>query len=1013
MTDTTEETSRIDRADIGEANIATLHVGDIKTSELARIANEVAQQGKQSKTLLESIARSVSSVSAATEASSAAGEVRAVEEPRKDSSRPDNANSGTTSTTAGAGETQGKTAKSPPKRQISASELVVVKPIALEVPTAAPAKTIKGDNQRQIQKEHDAPRPAGVKVVNPNESRKNRTINIGEIPTAPVAEAKATPAKVATSEGGQQADKPAPAGDPPRSAGFYLGDDGRVRRPDGKFATKVESRRFTKEQSAGGDKEASGGDPAYKHSLPLLLARAIGTMVLPKGRSGSQAGEVAGVATGGSFFLAAKEMAEIARDAKEAMKERGIQGKGDITPYLKKQFASLAAFNPLKRKAENSNSDTPQQQAPVPPKKAPGAATGSEPKSAVANQQDKQAAQLTGIAGEQSKQSESQHDAVIKKLDDLIDAVKPKGPGLVDSALDAGSDLFDWNKERRKGKGRGRTKPRVRGRGRFARMRAGMGRIMSKLPSISSASSRSGGALLSRGAVMGATRVAAAGGGLAAGGAAMAASGGVKAATGGASMVASGGAKAAAAGGSRLAGRAGLAVGGRLAGAIGVRAIPLVGQAIALGLAAKDGYDGYTDTEGQKRAFGIKDDKEVTTGQKSAMAAARVLDLGGITSGVSGLLGSAAGAMGFEKLQEALTFDSDDMARAIYEGMNLFDRLNPSDPPKNMTINNMGSSGITQRGITDGTGDWKGTPLKFSGTEAESGLPDGYLSAALAVESGGNWNAVNGQSGAMGGWQFMPKTAAGLGLSASEAFDPEKSTRAMITHTQQNQDYFRQNMGREATGRELYLLHQQGMGGGTKLLQNPNASAASLVGNAAVLQNGGRADMTSQEFVNMILNKYDRAEAANRANPGKAIDMDAVLGTKKPEYNIPAMLRGGPQAGEEAPPLIAPSKNAAPVTAAADPRVPAALRMPTDIQVISERNALTERGDKKPYAPGADTDTAMLGVLKSIDKSLKDQGKKSDAKAPSGGPLRSGGKPSVSSHPTMAGPMADFANDRR
>lgn len=999
MTDTTEETSRIDRADIGEANIATLHVGDIKTSELARITNEVAQQGKQSKTLLESIARSVGNVRIATEAPRAPNDAKAVKEPQKATERPYSNTSGATNNSEGAIKAQEKTTKGSQKRQISASELVIVKPVALEVPTEAPEKTPSGHSKANSQNELHTPKPVVAEVINPKESRKNRTINIGEIPGVPAAETKAPPSTMATSDSGQQADKPAPAGDPPRSAGFYLGDDGRVRRPDGKFATKVESRRFTKEQNAGGDKEAGTGDPAYKHSLPLLLARAVGTMVLPKGHAGSQAGEVAGVATGGSFFLAAKEMAEIARDAKEAMKERGIQGKGDIAPYLKKQFASLAAFNPLKRKAEKSSSDTAPTQTPVPPKKAPGAATGSEPKSAVANQQDKQAAQLTGIAGEQSKQSESQHDEVIKKLDDLIDAVKPKGPGLVDSALDAGSDLFDWNKERRKGKGR--AKPRVRGRGRFARMRAGMGRIMSKLPSISSAGSRSGGALLSRGAVMGATRVAAAGGGLAAGGAAMAASGGAKAAT---------------VGGSRLAGRAGLAVGGRLAGAIGVRAIPLVGQAIALGLAAKDGYDGYTDTEGQKRAFGLKKDQEVTTGQKSAMAAARVLDLGGITSGVSGLLGSAAGAMGFDKLQEALTFDSDDMARAIYDGMNMFDRLKPNKESSGLTINNIGASSITQRGITDSTGDWKGTPLKFSGTEAESGLPDGYLSAALAVESGGNWNAVNGKSGAMGGWQFMPKTAAGLGLSASEAFDPEKSTRAMITHTQQNQEYFRQNMGREATGRELYLLHQQGMGGGTKLLKNPNASAASLVGNAAVLQNGGRVDMTSQEFVNMILNKYDRAEAANRANPGKAIDMDTVLGAKKPTYNIPPMLRGGPQAGEEAPPLIAPSKNAAPVvpvTAAADPRVPAALRMPTDIQVISERNALTERGDKKPYAPGADTDSAMLGVLKSIDKSLKEQGKKSDAKAPSGGPLRSGGKPSVSSHPTMAGPMADFANDRR
>lgn len=1038
----TDEASHIERADIGEANISTLNVGDVqwgKIEELAALTTEIEKIRDQDKNLLDALAAGSTprgeqvktegqERAKSTEIGSHLAEmaqVSAIEKPEERQEQQERANEEPKRTTGSHGSAR-----------MASSQLI-------EVTTKAPEITIKAPNislDANISANTASPAPTPLArlptVEKPKKTRKDRTIEIGEVQQSlPAAAPKASPEKAPAAPPAQQ-----------KAPGFYLGDDGRVRRPDGTFANKVEVRRFKNDAGETGEQE--GGK---QHSIPALIVRAFGVLSTLGGKTssgaGEQSGNVAGVATGGSVFLAAKEMSELAKDAKEAAKERGISSVSDIGPYLKKQLGFDPASRNKKQADDNARRPPKQlkpgeQPAPVSSghkSPLPGSSRKAAPtelsKSAVASQQDKLAAQQKAATDSQLKQSEEQHDEVLKALGELIDAVKPKGPGVLDSAFDMAGDMWDRRDKGRKGRKRqqrtrltgdqpgrrsrgeprGRRTPSRPGRAdvpqrqpKVARVRAGMGKGLAALPAVSAASGRSAGAIVKSGAAMG--------------GAAM----------------------------------------GRMAG-VGARAIPVVGQAIALGLAAYDAYDGYNDKEGQAKTFDLKDGKEATTGQKSAMAAARALDLGGLTSGAAGLLGSAAGAMGMKKLEEALTFDSDDMAKAIYEGMTLFTRKNPKERAQSgdTTINNM--SGVTPRGVTGETGGWKGTPLKFDGAEAESGLPSGYLAATAAVESGGNWNAVNKQSGAMGGWQFMPKTAAGLGLSAQDAFDPSKSTKAMIEHTKQNQAYFEKTMGRSPEGRELYLMHQQGMGGGTKLLKNPNALASDVLnsksvnGMQAVLQNGGRADMTAQEFADMVLAKYDKAEAYNKANPGKAIDMDKLVGVK-PKYETPMMLRGGPKPGEVAPPLSPPESGGSPVpagqpgqfsqpgqlgrpnkpvappaapqppaaimpprattetvpVAASKALPPAALRPVSDIQSITIRNELAEKGkDKKPYAPGANADAAMLTVLKSMDRTLKELNKDGQAKTPSGGPARSGGKPSVSGHPAMNGPMASFANDQR
>ncbi|HHF2863946.1 hypothetical protein WL046_15275 [Vibrio alginolyticus] len=98
-------------------------------------------------------------------------------------------------------------------------------------------------------------------------------------------------------------------------------------------------------------------------------------------------------------------------------------------------------------------------------------------------------------------------------------------------------------------------------------------------------------------------------------------------------------------------------------GSVAGKAIPFLAPA----LMAYDAFSEFTDKDKQKETFNLKDGQEATTGQKSSMALANALDLGGLVSGGAGLLGSALGAFGFDDAKEALTFNSGDMAKGIYK----------------------------------------------------------------------------------------------------------------------------------------------------------------------------------------------------------------------------------------------------------------------------------------------------------------------------------------------------------
>lgn len=104
-------------------------------------------------------------------------------------------------------------------------------------------------------------------------------------------------------------------------------------------------------------------------------------------------------------------------------------------------------------------------------------------------------------------------------------------------------------------------------------------------------------------------------------------------------------------------------IGVKSAASTAARAVPIIGS---LAMAGYDAIDGYTDTEAQKAAFGLSDDDAVSEQQKTAYATANVLDMGGLVSGATNLIGRGISALGFERAGEKLqNFDTGDIARGV------------------------------------------------------------------------------------------------------------------------------------------------------------------------------------------------------------------------------------------------------------------------------------------------------------------------------------------------------------
>ncbi|MEN4559663.1 hypothetical protein ABEG45_23130 [Pantoea agglomerans] len=148
--------------------------------------------------------------------------------------------------------------------------------------------------------------------------------------------------------------------------------------------------------------------------------------------------------------------------------------------------------------------------------------------------------------------------------------------------------------------------------------------------------------------------------------------------------------------------KGGLKVAGKVAGKTALKAIPLVGTVIGAGM---DAYEGYNDTDGQQRAFGLKEGDTVSGKQKSEYTAANVLNMGGLVSGASGLLASGASALGMNGVAKSLTFDTGDIAKGLDTGLSkVGDMFSAFSTSASGVYDKLtGTSAEQTKAITDGT----------------------------------------------------------------------------------------------------------------------------------------------------------------------------------------------------------------------------------------------------------------------------------------------------------------------
>ncbi|BAQ50286.1 phage tail tape measure protein [Methylobacterium aquaticum] len=153
---------------------------------------------------------------------------------------------------------------------------------------------------------------------------------------------------------------------------------------------------------------------------------------------------------------------------------------------------------------------------------------------------------------------------------------------------------------------------------------------------------------------------------------------------------------------------------------------------------------------------------------------------------------------------------------------------------------------------------------------AGAGSMVNYLLGLGQLESSMNPGAKNA-SGAKGLFQFMNNDYPG-GVNTwgkygkGDIFSVENQVPAAIDFTRDNAKIFRDRLGRDPTDAELFVLHNQGAAGGTRLLRNPNSPARDFVSAAAIENNGAKGrsgSITAGEFTEILKGMYATASRAS------------------------------------------------------------------------------------------------------------------------------------------------------
>lgn len=159
-------------------------------------------------------------------------------------------------------------------------------------------------------------------------------------------------------------------------------------------------------------------------------------------------------------------------------------------------------------------------------------------------------------------------------------------------------------------------------------------------------------------------------------------------------------------------------------------------------------------------------------------------------------------------------------------------------------------------------------PAYLDGIAQKYGINPTDFKRMAWIESKFDPNARASSSSAGGLFQFTNETARDYQLK--NKFDGPANADAAARLWNDNKAGLTKALGREPTAGELYLAHQQGLGGAKALLSNPNARATDLLGHDAVVNNGGKSGMSARDFSNIWTGRFDNIGNEEGTTPRSA-----------------------------------------------------------------------------------------------------------------------------------------------
>jgi hypothetical protein len=185
--------------------------------------------------------------------------------------------------------------------------------------------------------------------------------------------------------------------------------------------------------------------------------------------------------------------------------------------------------------------------------------------------------------------------------------------------------------------------------------------------------------------------------------------------------------------------------------------------------------------------------------------------------------------------------------------------------------------------------------------ETAAGIPRNFIATNANIESGGRPGLRDPGNSNMGLHQFARSDMRELLGYAASPLDPQASTEALIVEADRNRKVLSRVFGRDPSGGELYVAHQQGTTGAKALFGAPNASAVDVleriygsrrtatkairlnIPSDSPLRRQDVATITAKQFTDMWVNKFSRQ--AGDASPMVADGAGAAGGRRRP---IPA-----------------------------------------------------------------------------------------------------------------------------